>query len=574
MPVNDTGHVVMRDNAAIRRRFIEAIRSTFGSDVNVTKSGPIMEFFDAVAQIPLAEVDQDLVNLQLNLLPDTATYANFEKIVAPFGFVPDEATRATGSIQAPLSEEFDPNDPPTSPDPFFVQGDLTFVDVRGERYVMQDSVAPPEEDPFVIPIRAENLGAVGNAEPGTITKVEFLNAAVETRWQTWVASFENEGEITGGFDREPLRAFRNRVRFARAARPSSTLNGLEEAARVSDPGISGVRGIENTNMVTQTRDTLSLHDGDSDSSESIGGTNTRIATLVTTTDRRFVQHVALKLNTNNSFIGVIRIETDDDGEPSGSLVHSGATGSFEPVGTDRVVATLQRGEYLEPGTYHIVVQRESGDGAFAGTDNSEDLVHIYDGSWSSSSDLGELHHELIGGVPPKGFRLFISGTIEDEDAVARAIGTSRSAGIQSDGLQLGTWTNRAGQTVTERWDQPIQVPVVISATVEVTEEFDQDENHFRDILVQHVGGADTIGNIHPGEGVGKSLIRQKLISRLLNRDLVVGTNDVTEFLLARKSVHATPGDLPGGATSNLEAALDEEFVVEDLDDIEITIVVP
>lgn len=421
-------------------------------------------------------------------------------------------------------------------------------------------------------VESTTFGEGGNIDPGDIndtTNVTFNNTTASTIWNEDVGSHENLRAFEGGQSRESDRAYRARVRLEQAATPESSASGLQTAVLGVD-GVNDVDIIENTSDTGGTEnDVYDFTAGDTPvQSESIdsSGTNTRIAQRFNPDNRRFLQHFTVNVSHGSSAPSFkVRIETDDGGSPSDTLADSDLelTG-FQPDDGSATTGTFDKGAYLDSGNdYWLVLEAASGDGTFLGDDESGDNdVEIYDGSWSSSSNVDNLEAKVTGGVPGHGFRLFVDGGVVDD--IAQQIYDSRAAGIEDDGATEGTVTNRADQTVAVHFERPTKKDVFIDITIEKdADTFTGDADTIRDIIIEYVGGNDTEGTFHGGLGLNDDLIRNEVISRLLDDDNVLGTVDVTTLELGFS-------DNPTG-TSNLSGNTGEILEINEPTDITVTL---
>lgn len=414
------------------------------------------------------------------------------------------------------------------------------------------------------------FGENGNIEAGSINDVTFNVSSASSTWNENVQAFDNHNAFEGGQRREPDRAYRSRVRREQASTPESSNPGLQTAVLDVD-GVSDVDIIENTTDTGGTENTPFDFDagGSPVQSETIGSsqTYTRIAQAFTPGDRRFIQHFNCTVTHGASAPTFkVRIETDNSGAPSGTLAHSNLelTG-FSPNDGTLSDATFNKGGYLDAGTTYWIVFEETGggDGTFKGDDASGDNnVEIYDGSWGSSTNVDNLELEVVGGVPPHGFRLFVDGGVDND--IANMIYDSRAAGIEDDGATATTITNRAGQSVDVHFERPTKKSVFIDIAIDKNpDSFTGDADEIRDIIIQYVGGEDTDGTFFGGLGLNDDLIRHEVISRVLDDDNIIGTIDVTNLELGFS-------DNPTG-TSNLSPGTGEILEITNPTDIDVTL---
>lgn len=167
-------------------------------------------------------------------------------------------------------------------------------------------------------------------------------------------------------------------------------------------------------------------------SETIDGTTTRIAQRFVLAATTRIDRACLKLATDSSFVGTVRIETDSAGDPSGTL----ADADLEVTGwTPGTTATAARAEMVTPGdeftdtevelsagTYWLVVTRTSGSATFDGTgDGTADQVKVYNGSWANSANIENMM--VIVGVMNRAVRL-----INSDECVIDSIRSNGSLG--------------------------------------------------------------------------------------------------------------------------------------------------
>lgn len=190
-------------------------------------------------------------------------------------------------------------------------------------------------------------------------------------------------------------------------------------------------------------------------------------------------------------------------------------------------------------------------------------------TWSTEGNVDALFMEVIGGVPQHNFRILAEGGADDD--VGQVIYDHRPGGIEGDGSVSATVDTDEG-TTTQWFDRILQVPVVFSVTVTTTDDFGGDEDTIRDIIVNYVGGKRTDGTEIGGLGVKDTLVRNEIISRLLEDDRITGTQDVTELLLERQENRSSPSALQSGDTSNLSPSSGEKLrVIDPSTDIEVTL---
>jgi len=561
VPVEADGTFTKRQTPDILQDLLDALREQFGDKVDTTPAGTIRKLLEAAVALPLAETENTLDDLYRQMFFESATADNLDKLLEPFGFSREPATRATGTVNVTLGSSLAS---PPQPNPYFPAYSLVFLDTAGNQYENYEEISLPGAGTasLVIKVRALDLGADGNVAAGSIANVRISDSVISGRWASNVTAFTNDADLAGGQDKETDQDFRRRVRNSLASVEGASLDGLIVAIEAVD-GVTGVTGKENNADLATAENTVFAFTTSGLASETIDATRTRIAQKVVTTERRFVQYWNAKLNTDTNLVCKVRLETDSAGTPSGTLVNP----VFEQSGFDFNGTTLTQGQWdnganLDPGTYWLVFERESGSGTFDGhTSGTADRVKTYASSWTLSTTVENLRIDLVGGVPPHGIRFYISGGTPND--IASAIWKHRPAGIPTDGAQSGTVTDRSGQAQTIYFDRPAQVPLYLNITVTKSGDFTSDANAIKDIIVAYIGGIDSKGNLHPGLKVAEKVIKNEIISRALDDELVVGTVDVTDLKLDRAN--------PPVNTGNLAPGLSEEFTIAALGDITVTL---
>lgn len=419
----------------------------------------------------------------------------------------------------------------------------------------------------VAQVTSRDLGSAYNIAADSLAVVpDFPDGSITTTWNTNVDSFSNLSAFTSGQDVETDALFKRRIRAATSSKESARLSGII-AAVSGVSGVTSVTGLENVEMTggqesvvfdsTQTGTTMT---------EPLDATNTSVAQKVVVTEERWVQHFSSRLAVDTSLVADVRLETDSAGSPSGTLAFAGATldGFDFPGGTTGDSAgTFAQGAYLPAGTYWLRFDRVSGSGQFdGGTGGTADQVKYYDGAWNLSANTENLNASLIGGIPPKSFRIIADGG--DADAIAQSILDSRAAGIKSDGVESGVATDDDDFTHTENFDRPTLVPVYVEVEVQTLDDFTGDADTIRDLIIAYIGGTDTGNNIVSGLDVRETLVYNEIIQAILDDDNVTGIFDVTDL-----SIGTAPA--PSG-TANLVPAADEKFTIADPASITVTLV--
>ena len=525
------------------------------------------KLLEAALVLPMAEAEAVMDDIYRQIFFEDQTGDNLDKFLEAFGAIRKVARRATGDVNVTLNTALTT---PPEVDPFFPSGSLTFLDTAGRKYELIEDISVNGTTSLVLPLRALELGGDGNIEIDSIVDVQFISSSISARWAANVASFTNDVAFIGGRDLQTDRLLRQEVRNARATRPHSGIDGLVEALRRHEAdGVIAVSGFENETNIGQSQDKVFDSDTTGTASETIeaGGTYTKIAQKLTPSERRFIQHFGARVDyTVPTPEFRVRLETDNAGEPSGVLVASGFDKRGVGLDDDSFdTGTWDLGEYVETtSTIWLVWEVEVGsctfDGDNAGGTNN---VRRWDGAaWSASAVVKNLNMELIGGIPPSGFRLVIGGTATST-LIAQAIWDNKAAGARSDGLVSGTATDVSDRLQTMRWDEPDLTAVKATVVVTKTSEFDGDEDSIRDVIIEYIGGLDTGGNAHLGLNVNAKIVRNEIISRILEDANLKGLEDVTTLTIGRVS--------GSESASNLVPNDGEEFFVDDPADLSVTI---
>lgn len=562
--ITPEGTVQKRTGSEIIQSGKDAARNLWGGSVNTRGTGSIQKLLEAFVAMGIGEFENAADELYKQRYMRWATGQALDDSAWPL-FYRLQPTKAVGTMNLVLTSAL------AAPDPLFVAGTVTFSDSSGLKYELIEDVVPNGTTDVTASVRAVEFGAEGNVAADEISDpqgLSFSNPTVEADWGTYVESFNNDAEFTGGRDLETDRQFRRRIQDSPTAREGASVDGLELAIGRVD-GVTGVRVLENTSLVGGSEDTGYEFLGTGTASQTIDGTRTEASVRIVVAEAGFFQHFALKLNANSSLIVDVRLETDNAGEPSGVLVGPEAVlEDFAFGGTVPTTGTLNEGYDLEPGTYHLRLIRVSGsgslDGSGSGTANGVKGRNTSGDPWANDTNIENAYAQLIGGLPGASFRAIVSGS-PDPDAVAQVIWKNKAAGIRPDGNVSGTAIRRGGTPVTVAYSQPDEVPVVLNIEVQVTSEFGGDEDSIRDLAVAYVGGNDTQGGFVDGLAVNDTLVRNEIVQRLLDDDEVLGIFDVTKLWLDRKSNVAggDPANLTSADVDNLPSSLFEELLIDD-----------
>jgi hypothetical protein len=137
--------------------------------------------------------------------------------------------------------------------------------------------------------------------------------------------------------------------------------------------------------------------GDSEVVDTV--TNTKFSRKFTSIGT-FCNGIVLRMATGGSLVGTVRIETDNSGNPSGTLVHANA----EITGIDLTDGDVNTPiffddevEWTEGTTLHVVFIPTDGSGSLRGiVTGSTRMCKYYDGTWHDSANLYDLYFKLIG----------------------------------------------------------------------------------------------------------------------------------------------------------------------------------
>lgn len=563
MPVESDGTFTKRDSTTILSELIAALRAQFGNNVDVTPTGTMRKFLEAALMLPLAETEAALDELYRQMFFESATGDNLDKLVEPIGFRRAPAARATGTVNVTLNSAITS---PPQPTPWLPAGSVIFVDTAGRKYENSADVLLNGTTSLAIPVRAADLGSSGNIEANAIVDAQ-PNAIVSSRWSTNVSTFTNSAAFTGGADEETDKQLRQRVRNSNAAKPGTSLDGvIASVEELKSAGVLAVTGIDNEEDVGGQQNKVFDSNGTGTASETIqaGGTYTKIAMKVPAgLARRFIQHFNAKVThivapTMNVLV------TDEVSSAPGSIIAPNIIAHpYAPTNNVVTGGTFHDGFYPDAAKAHWVVFEVTVgsctfDGDATGTVGD---VKLWNGSAWVNSALRRLNMELIGGVPPHGFRVFVSGGNVND--IAKQIHKVKAAGIRSDGLTSGTVTDASGKTRTIYFDRPTLTPVTVAVEVTYKDTFGGDANTIKDIIIAYIGGTDTKNVIHQGLVVNKRVVRNEIISRILDDDEATGLHDVVTLTLGRKS--------GAQGTSNIVPTDGEEFIIEAVGDITVTL---
>lgn len=156
-----------------------------------------------------------------------------------------------------------------------------------------------------------------------------------------------------------------------------TLKGTESDAVVVSP------------MIEQT-----VEDADTETLDTV--TNTRISRKFVAT-QEYLSGVVLKEKTSGTLVGTIRIETDNAGSASGTLVHSNLeiTGVTLTPNAASYIFFAAHGPLVIGTTYHVVFIVTGGSGVLRGTTTgTTNQVKYYNGTWHDST-VKDLVFKLI-----------------------------------------------------------------------------------------------------------------------------------------------------------------------------------
>lgn len=562
MPINEDGVLAIRPMNALMGRLLGAMRDQFGSDVDVTENSTIRKLMEAAVALPLVDVDNDLFDIYNQMFFETATGGNLDKLLEPFGFQRLPSQRSSGTINLTL-ENAEPAGAWLSP------GDVTFIDTNGRKYDLISSIAFNGTTSVEGTILCQELGTVGNIPGNSITKVAVNNPASPT-FNATVASFTNDLAIVGGKDAESDFLFRQRVRNLLASRETASVAGITTAL-LSTSGVTGATVTENSDLVGGQENKLYENTtGGTASTTVLDSTGDKIAQKITVAKRRWVQHFSAKLNADTDLVATVKLEGDATGSPDGTALLSYSGFDFDA--TNSTGGQWSDGVFLDPGDYWLVFEWESGSGTFDGdTGGTADQVKgDTGGGWALDTTVENLYASLIGGLPPKSFRAYVSGGLDDD--VGQKIFETKAAGIYSDGSTASTVTDLSGNSHTLYFERPTLVPLVLDITVTKTAAFNGNEDSIRDVVIEYIGGTDSNSVTQIGLAVEEKAVRNEIISRILDDDNIAGLEDVITLRLGDRATYPTPASLTSGQESNLIPTIGQEYTIDDpANDIRVTI---
>lgn len=424
------------------------------------------------------------------------------------------------------------------------------------------------------PVRAAQVGELGNISPGSITAVRPNSGAAQTLFDTLVGdNFENLENFTGGLDEEDDEQLRNRVRTASALRGTGSPGGIVFALTDGTvPGVTFADILENDTMAWGQDEQIFDNSGKTGSAGDLidGVTYFRTAQRVHVLADGSVSAFAFKLNADTASTLTLRLETDTvgdgTGDPSGVL----AAPAFEktgivPAGTSRVAVALAAGDFLDAGWYWLVAVRTAGSFRFDGSNSGgTNNVKRYTGAvWQASTALQDMNVEIFGGVPPKSSELFLEGGRDDD--IAQAIYDLKPPGTFFYGPEEGTAFDIANREVPIRFARITSIDTVFDIEAEVTSEFTGSEDDLRDLIAEYVAEL----------GIGDDLVAGEAEARLRHGDArTTGVFDVTLFRLGKKADYPTPPDLGSGQVVNLSLGFGQRFRVANPNaDIRVTLTV-
>lgn len=410
------------------------------------------------------------------------------------------------------------------------------------------------------PVVAAQLGEVGNIEAGALSSVRPNSGAAQTRYETYVSSFENLEAFEGGQDLEDDEDLRSRAHKQSAARGTSSPGGLVFGLQDGTvPGITFVDLLENDSMDWGTDEPILNNSTKTGAAGDLidGATYYRTAQRFEVVGRRSASAFAFKLNADTASTITFRIEADTlgtgAGDPDGTALFE-KTGVV-PAGTTRVSVGLPDPGFLEDGWYWLVATRTAGSFRFDGLNSGgTDNVKRYTGAvWQLSSALEDMNVEIYGGTPPKSFQIFVEGGSDDD--VAQGIYDLRAPGIATYGSSEGTALDFAGRDVTQYFSRPTNVDIVLDVEVQYTADFTGTEDDIRDLITEYRAEL----------GIGDTFVRQEAMGRLTGEGdaRTIGVYDVVKFRLGKKSAFATPAALTSAEVTNLTLNFGERFRIAD-----------
>jgi hypothetical protein len=162
-----------------------------------------------------------------------------------------------------------------------------------------------------------------------------------------------------------------------------------------DTGIT-LAGAESGEVLVSAMKEVVTEDSDSETLDST--TNTKLSWQFTS-DGTKINGIVLKQAGGGNLIGNVRIETDNSGEPSGTLVHSNAhLENVELLDPDKTVVWFADEAIVTTATvYHVVFNVISGIGSLRGTTTgTADMTKFYNGTWNLSAEIENLFIQIIG----------------------------------------------------------------------------------------------------------------------------------------------------------------------------------
>lgn len=176
MPFSE-GELVHPTTEGILNNLIAALKAKFrgpnGEPADTTNGSPARKFIEAFGALPLMEAYQDMAETLRQSRFNSASGQNLRDIA--FMYEPKPATRSEGRVLVSFKTV------QTSPDPYFVVGDLVFNDTAGQKYDMTADMALPAKS-----FDSNETGVASNTIDGTRTRIaQRIVLAAETPVQAF-----------------------------------------------------------------------------------------------------------------------------------------------------------------------------------------------------------------------------------------------------------------------------------------------------------------------------------------------------------------------------------------------------
>jgi len=137
---------------------------------------------------------------------------------------------------------------------------------------------------------------------------------------------------------------------------------------------------------------------DSDSESLTDSGNSKLSRIFESTGTD-LSGVIIKMAMSGTLVVNVRVETDNSGEPSGTLAHTNAfkNSVILEEDEDTVVFFDNMATITDATDYHLVIEVVSGIGYLRGTNTgATQYVKYYDGTWHDSTNIKDLIFQVIG----------------------------------------------------------------------------------------------------------------------------------------------------------------------------------